>query len=453
MGRLDEIELENFKSYGGYHRIGPFENFSCIIGPNGSGKSNLMDAISFVLGIQSRQLRSSNLKEMVFRKDEFSVPAQKASVTLTYRMSYDEMKGSNSAKRGNDKLVFKRLIDGTSGTSRCKFQDRDVSYEEYVAELKKIGVLVKARNFLVFQGDVESIAAKSPMELTRWIEHISESEVLIADYERMARSKTEAQETMVFAVQKRKMFVNQCREVKEQKDEADLFQRRQTELQNLKIDFILWRLWIRLQNYSKHQTTIQQSQKRLSVIDAETTLCNEQINEIKRLMVADGLSAAAEKQLQSLRGENSKIVGKIKASSAKIKVVQKRLEDTLKDQAKVAADDENQAAALDLLENQVAVLSDEIQAKVQELDSLTSSQRLLTDIQQRRFIDLKAQVATQTLREKTELSTVHSEVHSLDQEIKIASRSLQLLDDDVLFQVDAYYVDFLNILVLNDIGF
>ena len=38
-----------------------------LLGPNGSGKSNLMDAISFVLGIKSAQLRSSQLKDLVYR--------------------------------------------------------------------------------------------------------------------------------------------------------------------------------------------------------------------------------------------------------------------------------------------------------------------------------------------------------------------------------------------------
>ena len=36
-----------------------------MIGPNGAGKSNLMDAISFVLGVKTSQLRG-NLKELVF---------------------------------------------------------------------------------------------------------------------------------------------------------------------------------------------------------------------------------------------------------------------------------------------------------------------------------------------------------------------------------------------------
>ena len=51
----------------GEQTIGPFRNFTSIIGPNGAGKSNLMDAISFVLGIKSAQLRSSQLKDLVYR--------------------------------------------------------------------------------------------------------------------------------------------------------------------------------------------------------------------------------------------------------------------------------------------------------------------------------------------------------------------------------------------------
>ncbi|KAI0261412.1 RecF/RecN/SMC, partial [Russula aff. rugulosa BPL654] len=47
--------------------LGPFKNFTFIIGPNGAGTSNLMDAISFVLGVRSAQLRSSQLRDLVYR--------------------------------------------------------------------------------------------------------------------------------------------------------------------------------------------------------------------------------------------------------------------------------------------------------------------------------------------------------------------------------------------------
>ena len=64
---LIRIELCDFKSYRGHQVIGPFKHFTSVIGPNGAGKSNLMDAISFVLGVKSAQLRSSQLKDLVYR--------------------------------------------------------------------------------------------------------------------------------------------------------------------------------------------------------------------------------------------------------------------------------------------------------------------------------------------------------------------------------------------------
>ena len=49
--------LENFKSYGGTQRIGPFhQNFSSVVGPNGSGKSNVIDAMLFVFGKRASQV-------------------------------------------------------------------------------------------------------------------------------------------------------------------------------------------------------------------------------------------------------------------------------------------------------------------------------------------------------------------------------------------------------------
>ncbi|OLP76747.1 Structural maintenance of chromosomes protein 1 [Symbiodinium microadriaticum] len=43
-------------------RVGPFKKFTCIVGPNGAGKSNLMDAVSFVLGVRTRHLRGDRLQ-------------------------------------------------------------------------------------------------------------------------------------------------------------------------------------------------------------------------------------------------------------------------------------------------------------------------------------------------------------------------------------------------------
>ncbi len=50
---------------------------------------------------------------------------------------------------------------------------QSVSASDYAASLAKIGVLVKSKNFLVFQGTVESIAMKNAKERTQMFEEIS----------------------------------------------------------------------------------------------------------------------------------------------------------------------------------------------------------------------------------------------------------------------------------------
>lgn len=43
MSRLQEIHVENFKSYRGFQRLGPLTDFTCVIGPNGAGLRQLRD--------------------------------------------------------------------------------------------------------------------------------------------------------------------------------------------------------------------------------------------------------------------------------------------------------------------------------------------------------------------------------------------------------------------------
>lgn len=139
-GKIHHLELENFKSYKGFQTIGPFHDFTAIIGPNGAGKSNLMDAISFVLGVRSVQLRGAQLKDLIYAFDdrEKEQKGRKAFVRLVYHM------GNGS------EIQFTRTITGAGG-SEYRIDGRIVMWDEYNAKLKSLGILVKARNFLVFQ--------------------------------------------------------------------------------------------------------------------------------------------------------------------------------------------------------------------------------------------------------------------------------------------------------------
>ncbi len=50
---------------------------------------------------------------------------------------------------------------------------QNVKVDEYAAALERIGILMKSKNFLVFQGQVESIAMKNAKERTAMFEEIS----------------------------------------------------------------------------------------------------------------------------------------------------------------------------------------------------------------------------------------------------------------------------------------
>ena len=89
---LTFIELENFKSYQGFKRLGPLYNFMAVIGPNGSGKSNFMDAISFVMGEKTSSLRVRKLADLIHGASIGRPVANRASVSAIFTMDDGEEK-------------------------------------------------------------------------------------------------------------------------------------------------------------------------------------------------------------------------------------------------------------------------------------------------------------------------------------------------------------------------
>ncbi|GMF20141.1 unnamed protein product [Phytophthora fragariaefolia] len=172
-----------------------------------------MDAISFVLGVPSRHLRSTQLKDLIHKvpdDEEARPPGRSASVTLVYELHDGEQGPSEHNAYPGREVRFSRLISD-KGAGSYRVDGRDVSAETYQAQLKQIGILVKARNFLVFQGDVESIASKSPAELTKFFEQISLSDELKAQYDQLLEEKNAAEENTIFAYKRKKGLVAEKR--------------------------------------------------------------------------------------------------------------------------------------------------------------------------------------------------------------------------------------------------
>ncbi|KAL3853466.1 hypothetical protein ACJMK2_017002 [Sinanodonta woodiana] len=268
-GHLKYIEVDNFKSYRGKQKIGPFKKFSAIIGPNGSGKSNLMDAISFVLGEKTSNLRVKRLSDLIHGAPIGQPAASRASVSAIY-MDAETKK----------ETVFTRIISGSS--SDHKINGKAVSSQDYNTELETIGVLVKSKNFLVFQGTVESIAMKNAKERTAMFEEISRSGELKEEYDKAKAEMVKAEEDTQFNYHKKKGIAAERKEAKMEKDEAERYQRLKDQLMEKKLELSLFRLYHNEQDIDELLEEQNRKNQQLEKENAKKDRIEDEIKEKKK---------------------------------------------------------------------------------------------------------------------------------------------------------------------------
>ncbi|XP_028048496.1 structural maintenance of chromosomes protein 1A [Monomorium pharaonis] len=182
---LNTIVISNFKSFGGEMKITHIQPFTAIIGPNGSGKSNIMDAISFALGEKTTALRVKRLSELVY--------GYSFGQSMTEELTYVKVKFSID---GIEEKSFTRTIHDE--TSRYKIDNENVTEKFYLTELRKMGLDVKAGNFLIPQGYIECFAMKMPKDLTAMFETTSNSITYKANYERLKSELLKVEEEVHF---------------------------------------------------------------------------------------------------------------------------------------------------------------------------------------------------------------------------------------------------------------
>uniref|UniRef100_A0A8C8ER27 Structural maintenance of chromosomes protein 1A n=1 Tax=Oncorhynchus tshawytscha TaxID=74940 RepID=A0A8C8ER27_ONCTS len=274
MGYLKLIEIENFKSYKGRQIIGPFHKFTAIIGPNGSGKSNLMDAISFVLAEKTSNLRVKTLKDLIHGAPVGKPAANRAFVSMVYH------------EDSGEERTFTRIIIGSS--SEYRINSKVVNLAEYSEELEKLGILIKARNFLVFQGAVESIAMKNPKERTALFEEISRSGELAQEYDRRKKEMVKAEEDTQFNYHRKKNIAAERKEAKQEKEEAERYQRLKDEVVKAHVQMQLFKLYhndaeIEKLNreLSQHNKGIDKDRKKMDHVEEEL---KEKKKELGRMM-------------------------------------------------------------------------------------------------------------------------------------------------------------------------
>ncbi|CAK9435291.1 uncharacterized protein LODBEIA_P57440 [Lodderomyces beijingensis] len=153
---IDRLALTNFKSYAGRQLIGPFHSsFSSVVGPNGSGKSNVIDAMLFVFGFKASKMRQGKISELIHNSGT-SRP-EYCQVDIHFKMVYGDPILQGAGNVPDSSLVVSRKAF-QNNQSAYYINDKKSTYTEVTSLLKKQGIDLEHKRFLILQGEVESIA-------------------------------------------------------------------------------------------------------------------------------------------------------------------------------------------------------------------------------------------------------------------------------------------------------
>jgi len=363
-GQVEEVVLDNFKSYEGQVRVGPFKKFTCIVGPNGAGKSNLMDAVSFVLGVRTRHLRGDRLQDLVHRREDDSIEdvAQRScSVELVYRFDAPQ-EGCPETK------LFRRVIQ-PSTEARYQIDGQAVSQEAYLASLEEINILSKARNFLVFQGDIEAAAHRQGKDLTAFFEQVSGSVALSGEYEKLASEKAAREDTARDLYTRKRDAQHEKKRMAQQKEEAEKYQEMQSEYRAMQTEFILFQLLSSESVAEELSKGIAEARREAEAIEADREAAQQKLVDADQDRLeasqatedAERLLASARSELEQLSPEQSQVQAELQSAQRRHEELSTRAE--LDDQRRIR------------LEGQASELRKKLEGLEVELDQVRQEAR------------------------------------------------------------------------------
>lgn len=478
MGKLIALELFNFKSYKGHHVLQFGDSyFTSIIGPNGSGKSNSMDAISFVLGIKSSHLRSTHLKDLVYRgrvlkhsKIDTNGDATNGVANIDLNgdanghveagASEDEEADTQTSTQRNDPTTawvtavyeddggeeqrWKRSIT-SSGASEYRINNRVVNAKQYNESLENENILIRARNFLVFQGDVEAIASQSPKDLTRLIEQISGSLEFKTEYDRLKLEKEKADEDQAYRLTQRRGINGEIKQFQQQKEELDKFENKCEEKDQAVVTQTMWKLFHFQRTIEDSAAEIQKHQEEQKESRRNVQKYEERFNEAKQEQARVGRDVSKierdikrkEKALQEKENALVPVNEKLELSNKNLKSYQKQVTER-------TAERDSQQKSADKLQNDLTQTQkaqkrwdDDWRAQQQQAgrelneDDLQEYRRLRGEVYKRSGSDKsKADNITRQLKTdeetvnnlKSKLDTVQLQANALDAETKDLSQ-------------------------------
>ena len=183
---INQVEFENFKSFGGSVKIPLEEGFTVVTGPNGSGKSNILDGILFCLGLaNSRGMRAERLPDLINNSKVREGKSSETFVSVKFNVEdWSPREGMPTLELEDDDITLNkdqkewvvsrklRLMPGGSYASTYTSDGRQCTLQQIQRVLRDISVDPEGSN-VVMQGDVTRIVSMNNKERRTLIDELA----------------------------------------------------------------------------------------------------------------------------------------------------------------------------------------------------------------------------------------------------------------------------------------
>jgi len=321
---LKQIELENFKSFGGKLAIPLMEGYMAVTGPNGSGKSNITDAILFVLGPKSsKAVRAGKLTDLIFDGGKSKGKAGFTKVSLVFDNADRMMPWDDDIVRLT--RYVKISDNGTDYSSYFYVNDRKSSLTEFDSLLTKARISADGYN-MVQQGDVTRIVQMGSLDRRRVLDSISGIASYDADIEKARGERLEAETNLDRINIVVEELEKQIEKLEKDKEDAKRYIETQNLLEMARAQSVHRQLQI-------EEAKLEGLNEQIAAIIKDVQALNERKEAIKKEYEANEIAVKAkEKEIEDRVGPEYREI-KNKIESAKIDMAMQ------KDRSERAAED------------------------------------------------------------------------------------------------------------------
>ncbi len=331
-------------------------------------------------------------------------------------------------------VLFTRAINPSGDTyaSVYKLDGRTVTAETYNNKLESFGILVRARNFLVFQGDIESVAQMSPKDLTAMFETISGSAALRKEYDEAETRMKDAESAMSLVFSRRKAIAAEKRQKKDQKVEAEKHMKLIEELEGSKVRHALWQVYHLEEDAGEAKERRKALSNEVKAAEEAAKEANAELETHRRQQAGVAKERLLlEKQMAKKRNEaDKKNPGLIKVRE-KISHTQRRMKAAEKEGEVARHKATEHTAKLVSLRQQLAALEDAQRQVDAELQGSRNRRKSLSPDLLEEYNATKRELGAKTAKQEAEKEALQAAADADAEALKMLEDSVATVDERI----------------------